>query len=311
MLKYILKRFVYMLFTLWIVITVTFGLIHVIPGDPLGEKAEKLPESVRQNYYKKYGLNKSVPEQYLLYLKGIVTEFNFGESFDHPGRTVISIIKTNAPISARIGLQGLSFGVILGIALGIVAAFNRGKYPDYIVMLIALIGVSIPGFVFAALLQFVFGFKLKWFPITGYEGFKYTILPAFALGLRSIATYARYMRSSTLDVINQDYVLTAKAKGVSEMALVWKHIIRNAIIPAITILGPQIAYIFVGSFVIENIFSIPGFGQYYVTSVASKDYMMIMGQTILLAGLYMFSLLVVDILYGFVDPRIRVSGKAE
>jgi oligopeptide transport system permease protein len=300
-----------MIFTLWIIVTVTFGLMHIIPGDPLGEKADKLPKQVRDNFYAKWGLNKSVPEQYLIYLKGIITNFNFGESVDYPGRTVVSIIKKTAPISARIGIQGLLFGVVLGITLGIVAAFNRGHYPDYIVMIIALLGVSIPGFVFAALLQFVFGFKLKLFPITGFEGFKYTVLPALALGLRSIAIYARYMRSSTLDVINQDYILTAKAKGVSEISLVWKHIIRNAILPAITILGPQIAYIFVGSFVIENIFSIPGFGQYYVTSVASKDYMMIMGQTIMLAGLYMISLLVVDIVYGFVDPRIRVSGKAE
>lgn len=300
-----------MVFTIWVIITVTFFLMHTIPGDPLGEKADKLPDQVKANFYEKYGLNKPVSEQYFLYLKGIVTKFDFGESFDHPGRTVIDIIKNNAPVSAKIGLEGLAFGVLLGIALGIAAAFNRGRLPDYIVMFIALLGVAVPGFVFAALLQFVFGFKLRIFPITGFEGFKYSILPAFALGLRSVALYARYMRSSTLDVINQDYILTAQAKGVSEISLVWKHIIRNAILPAVTILGPQIALVFTGAFVIETIFSIPGFGQYYVTSVASKDYMMIMGQTILVSVLYVVSLLVVDIIYGLIDPRIRVSGNVE
>lgn len=300
-----------MIFTLWVIITITFVLMHAIPGDPLGDKVEKLNEQVKQNYYEKYGLNKSLPEQYGYYLKGIVTRFDLGESFDHPGRTVKDIIVKNAPISAKIGAEGLVLGVTLGIALGVIAAFNRGRYPDYIVMVIALLGVAIPGFVFAALLQFFFGFKLKWFPIQGYEGFKYTILPAIALGLRSVAVYARYMRSSTLDVINQDYILTAKAKGVSDISLVWKHIIRNAILPAITILGPQIAMIFTGAFVIETIFSIPGFGQYYVTSVSSKDYMMIMGQTILISALYIFSLLIVDIIYGLVDPRIRVQGNKD
>ncbi|EQB87275.1 oligopeptide transport system permease protein [Clostridium punense] len=311
MLKYIFKRLIYMVFTLWVIITITFVLMHAIPGDPLGDKVEKLNEQVKQNYYEKYGLNKSLPEQYVYYLKGIVTHFDLGESFDHPGRTVKDIIVKNAPISAKIGAEGLVLGVTLGIALGVIAAFNRGRYPDYIVMVIALLGVAIPGFVFAALLQFFFGFKLKWFPIQGYEGFKYTILPAIALGLRSVAVYARYMRSSTLDVINQDYILTAKAKGVSDISLVWKHIIRNAILPAITILGPQIAMIFTGAFVIETIFSIPGFGQYYVTSVSSKDYMMIMGQTILISALYIFSLLIVDIIYGLVDPRIRVQGNKD
>jgi oligopeptide transport system permease protein len=157
----------------------------------------------------------------------------------------------------------------------------------------------------------VFGFKLRLFPITGYEGIKYTILPAFALGLRSISLYARYMRSSTLDVVGQDYILTAQAKGVSDSALVWKHIIRNAILPAITILGPQIAFVFTGAFVIETIFSIPGFGQYFVTSVASKDFMMIMGQTILVSVLYIVSLLFVDIFYSLIDPRIRVTETSE
>ncbi len=298
-----------MIFTIWIVVTVTFLLMHCIPGDPLGEKVDKLPQQVKENYYKKYGLDKSVGEQYLLYLKGIVTELNFGESINYPGRDVVGIMKTTIPVSAKIGLQGLAFGVVIGIALGIIAAFNRGKYPDYIVMIVALLGVSIPGFVFASLLQFFFGFKWRLLPIQGYEGFKWTILPTFALGLRSIAVYARYMRSSTLDVIGQDYILTAKAKGVSDISLVWKHIIRNAILPAITILGPQIGLICTGSFIIETIFSIPGFGQYYVTSVTGRDFMMIIGQTILVCIIYIVSLLLVDIIYGLIDPRIRLAQK--
>jgi oligopeptide transport system permease protein len=312
MLKFILKRFGYMLVTIWIVITITFMLMHAMPGDPLSALARKLPPQTRENYYEKYGLNKSVPEQYVIYLKNIVTKGNFGESLQYPGRTVVATIAKNAPTSARIGIQAIFIGFTIGVTLGITAAFKRSTWSDYTIMFFALLGVSIPSFVFAALLQYIFGVKLHLFPITGWAKgaaqFKYTILPSIAMSMGSIATYARYMRANCLDVIGQDYVLTAKAKGVSKLALVWKHIIRNAILPAITILGPQIGNIFIGSFVIEGIFAIPGFGNYFVQSVQSNDYTMIMGQTIMLSGVFIIALVLVDIVYGLVDPRIRVSG---
>lgn len=313
MLKFILKRFGYMLVTLWIVITITFMLMHAMPGDPMSALARKLPPQTQENFRIKYGLNKSVPEQYVMYLKNIVTEANFGESLLYPGRTVMGIVKTHSPISARIGLQAIFIGFTIGVTLGITAAFKRNTLSDYTIMFFALLGVSIPSFVFAALLQYVFAVKLKMLPISGWgkgaAQFRYTILPSIAMSMGSIATYARYMRANTLDVIGQDYILTAKAKGVSKLALVWKHIIRNAILPAITILGPQIGGIFVGSFVIESIFAIPGLGNKFIESVTGNDYTMIMGMTIMISAIYIVALVLVDIVYSLVDPRIRVAGR--
>jgi oligopeptide transport system permease protein len=218
------------------------------------------------------------------------------------------------PASARLGLQSVFVGLIIGLILGILAAFRRNTWIDYLVMFIAIIGVSVPSFVVAALVQKALGGDI--FPVVGWpsrhvwtSGFKYTVLPTIALAFGSIATYARYMRTSVLDVINQDYILTAKAKGVSETATIWKHIIRNAILPIVTILGPQIASIITGTFIIERIFSIPGLGQYYVQSISIRDYPMIMATTIFFAFLFIVSVIAVDMLYGVIDPRIRVTGE--
>ena len=307
MFKFTLKRFGYMLLTLFIASSITFMLIHAMPGDPLASAARKLPEQIRANYYAKYGLDQPLLTQYSLFIKNAV-HGNLGESLAFPGRSVTETIKRHAPISAQIGGQGLILGVSIGILLGIVAAFKRGKWPDYLVMFIAIIGISIPSFVVASLLQFAFTVKLNWLPTTGWGQFKNTILPTIALSLAPIATYARYMRANCLDVIGQDYILTAKSKGVSKVSLVFKHVIRNAILPAITLLGPQVANIFTGSFVVESIFSIPGLGQYFVSSVTDRDYTMIMGQSIFVSALFILSLFLVDVIYGLVDPRIRISS---
>jgi oligopeptide transport system permease protein len=307
MFKFTLKRFGYMLLTLFIASSITFMLIHAMPGDPLASAARKLPEQIKANYYAKYGLDQPLLTQYTLFIKNAV-HGNLGESLAFPGRSVTETIKRHAPISAQIGGQGLVLGVSIGILLGIVAAFKRGKWPDYLVMFIAIIGISIPSFVVASLLQFAFTVKLNWLPTTGWGQFKNTILPTIALSLAPIATYARYMRANCLDVIGQDYILTAKSKGVSKVSLVFKHVIRNAILPAITLLGPQVANIFTGSFVVESIFAIPGLGQYFVSSVTDRDYTMIMGQSIFVSALFILSLFLVDIIYGLVDPRIRVSS---
>ena len=307
MFKFTLKRFGYMLLTLFIASSITFMLIHAMPGDPLAVAARKLPEQIKANYYAKYGLDKPLLTQYGLFIKNAV-KGNLGESLAFPGRSVTETIKRHAPISAQIGGQGLIVGVSIGILLGIVAAFKRGKWPDYLVMFIAIVGISVPSFVVASLLQFFFTVKLRWLPTTGWGEFKNTILPTIALSLGSIATYARYMRANCLDVIGQDYIITAKAKGVSKVSLVFKHVIRNAILPAITLLGPQVANIFTGSFVVESIFSIPGLGQYFVSSVTDRDYTMIMGQSIFVSALFIIALFLVDVIYGLVDPRIRVSS---
>ncbi|KOM98145.1 peptide ABC transporter permease [Clostridium botulinum] len=307
MFKYILKRLGYMLLTLWIVITITFVLMHTIPGDPLASSAKRLPPQIRANYYAKYGLDKPLTTQYAVYMKNLL-KGDLGDSLAFAGRSVNTVIKDGLPASARIGIQAVFLGFTLGIILGVVAAFKRNKWPDYIVMFLALIGVSIPSFVFAALLQYIFTVKFMILPTTGWDGAKYTILPTIALSLSPLAIYARYMRNECLDVLGQDYILTAKAKGVSKVSLAWKHIIRNAILPSITILGPQIATILTGSFVIEGIYGIPGLGSSFVGAVNNMDYSMIMGLTVFMATLYIFSLLIVDILYGIIDPRIRITN---
>ena len=305
--RFILKRVGYMLLTLWIVITVTFFLMHSIPGDPLAHMAQNLPPQIRDNYMDRYGLNDPVPVQYGRFMKNLITEGDLGESLRYPGRSVSGTIAQTAPVSGRIGFQALAVGITLGITLGITAALNRNKWPDYLVMFIAILGVTVPIFILAALLQYVFSVKIPILPTTGWGELKHTILPTIAMCFGSIATYARYMRSNVLEITNQDYILTAQAKGVSRFNVIRKHIVRNAILPAVTILGPQIAGIFTGSFIIERIFSIPGLGSYYITSINDRDYTMIIGTTIFYAILFIISKLVVDILYGVVDPRIRAS----
>lgn len=308
MYKFILKRIGYMCFTIVIIITLTFMLMHVIPGDPLGEAAMKMSPEARANFYAKYNLDKPVLTQYTIYLKNIVTKGDFGDSMVYPGRSISKIIKETIPVSAYIGVQSLVFGVVLGLVLGIIAAFNRAKTPDYIVMFIALVFVSIPSFVFAGLLQYAFaGGWLKILPTTGWGQYKHTILPAIAGSFGYVAGYARYMRASCLDVIGQDYIQTAKAKGVPKMSLIWKHILKNAFLPIVTMLGLSVAFMITGSFVIETIFSVPGTGRYFVSAVSNRDYTMIMGITIFDAILYVVALLVIDILYTFIDPRIKIN----
>lgn len=312
MFKYIMKRLGYMVLTMWVVITVTFVLMNTMPGDPISTKAKKMPPQVLENLKAKYNLDKPLYQRYGIYLKNL-TKGDLGSSIETPGLTAKQVIKEKLPASARLGLQAVALGLTIGLILGILAAFNRTSWVDYLVMFIALLGVSVPSFVVAALLQKAFGGDVL--PIVGWPshnvwfgGFKYTVLPTIALSFGSIAVYARYMRTSVLDVVNQDYVLTAKAKGVSKIAMIWKHIIRNAILPVITILGPQIAGVMTGSFVIERMFGVPGLGQYMIESISSRDYTMTMAMTIFFAFLYIVALLVVDLLYGLIDPRIRVAG---
>lgn len=309
--RYVLKRIGYMLLTLWIVVTLTFFLMHSIPGDPLAHMAKKLPEQIRMNYYEKYGLDQPTYVQYGKFMKNLITKGDLGESLRYPGRSVTETITTNARISGTIGFRALAIGVVIGITLGVIAALNRNRWPDYLVMFIAILGVTVPVFIIAALLQYTFSVKFEWLPTTGWGKFKHTILPTIAMCLGPIATYGRYMRSNVLEVVNQDYILTAQAKGVSPFNVVRKHVLRNAILPAITILGPQIAGIFTGSFVVERIFGIPGLGFYYINSINDRDYTMIIGTTVFYAGLFVFSQLVVDLLYGVVDPRIRVSKNSK
>ncbi len=310
MAKYILKRFAYMLVTLFCITAATFFLMHSIPGDPLSYMAKKLPEQTRINYYAKYGLDKSNVEQFGIFLKNVVTKGDFGESLRYPGRSVTDTILKGSAVSAAVGFQALIIGVAIGIALGIVAAYFRNRWPDYLIMFLAILGVTIPVFVFASVMQYLFTVKYRLLPTTGWGGLREMVLPVITLALGSIAGYARYMKSSVLEVINQDYILTARAKGVSEFNILRRHVLRNAFIPALTLLGPEVAAVFTGAFVTEKMFGIPGLGFYYVSSINDRDYTMIIGTTVFYAILFVVIQLVVDILYGVVDPRITLT-KAE
>lgn len=313
MVKYVLKRVGYMIFTLWVITTVTFFMMNLLPGDPISAKAKQLAPQVQANLRAKWLLDKPIYVRYGAYLKNLL-HGDLGESLITPGLTANEVITTRLPASARLGLQAEFAGVIIGIILGVIAAMKRGTWTDYTVMFIAILGISIPSFVVAMLLQKYFSGGVL--PVVGWpstdmwtSGFAYTILPTIALGLGAVAVYSRYMRTSVLDVVNQDYILTARSKGLSEGKIMRRHILRNALLPVITILGPSIAGIITGTFVIETIFVVPGLGKYYVESINNRDYTMIMATTILFSGFYILAVLVVDILYGIIDPRIRISGK--
>lgn len=307
MAKYILKRISYMILTLFIITSATFFLMHSIPGDPLAYMAKNLPEQTRENYYAKYGLDKPKTEQYGIFLKNLLTKGELGESLRYPGRSVTDTILTNSKVSAVPGGLALLIGLVIGVLLGIIAALNRNKWPDYLVMFVAIIGITVPVFVLAAVLQYVFTVKFQVLPTTGWGKPENIILPVAVMCLGTIATYARYVKSNMLDVLGQDYILTAEAKGVDRFHVIKDHVLRNAFLPCLTILGGQISGIFTGAFVVEKIFGIPGLGFYYISSINDRDYTMIIGTTIFAAGLFVIAQLIIDIAYSILDPRIRIK----
>lgn len=307
MAKFIVKRIGYMLVTLFIVVTATFFLMHSIPGDPLAHMARNLPEQTRANYYEKYGLDKSTSEQYLIFMKNLVSKGDLGESLRYPGREVTDTLLTNASVSAQPGGIALLVGITIGILLGIVAALNKNRWPDYIVMFIAILGITVPVFVLASVLQYFLSVKLMVLPTTGWGSWKNVVLPVIVLSFGTIATYARYVKSNMLDVMGQDYILTAEAKGVSKFNVIKSHVLKNAFLPCMTLLVGQVSGIFTGSFVVEKIFGIPGLGFYYINSINDRDYTMIIGTTVFAAALFVFVQLIVDIAYSMMDPRIRVK----
>lgn len=307
MTKYIIKRICYMLLTLFCVATLTFFLMRTIPGDPLANMARQLPEQTKLNFYAKYGLDQPLFTQYLMYMKGLI-RFDLGESIVYPGRTVAGEIAKTSPISGMVGGIALIIGTLIGVILGIVAALKKNQWPDYIVMFIAILGATVPVFVLASLMQYVFAVKLGMVPASGWGKPSNLILPVIVMSFGSIATYARYIKSSMLDTLGQDYVLTARAKGLSETAIILKHVLRNSLIPAVTIFSSSVVGVFTGAFVTERMFSIPGIGFYYVTSINMNDYSMVMGTTIFYAVLFIVMQFVVDFVYMLIDPRIRVAG---
>lgn len=301
-----LKRILYMLLTLLIVATVTFFMMRSIPGDPLGGMARELPEQTKANYYAKYGLDKPLVEQYLIYIKNML-QGDLGESLLYPGRSVSATISATSPVSGLVGGIALVIGLLIGVCLGIIAALKKNQWPDYVVMVIAIMGITIPVFVLVSLMQYFFSIKLGWLPSSGWGEPKHLIMPVIVLSFSTIATYARYIKSSMLDVLDQDYILTARSKGLSEGQIVRRHVLRNSLLPAVTILSGRIVGIFTGAFIVEKMFTIPGIGFYYISSINNNDYTMTMGTTVFYAALFVVMQLVVDFVYMLVDPRIRIS----
>jgi oligopeptide transport system permease protein len=306
MLRYALRRFFYMILTLWLVVSATFFLMKSLPGDPFGEEAMKLTEEQRKILYAQYGLDKPLWQQYLKFLND-TAHGDLGVSYTFPTQKVTDIIKQSFPASLELGLWALLIAVVIGLFLGIIAALNHNKGPDFIAMLTALIGISIPSFILAPILSYWVGVKLGWLPVGLWNGPSYRVLPSVALSLGTLAIVARMMRTSMLDVLNQDYIKTARAKGLSGAAVVTKHTVRNAIMPVITILGPTFVNLITGTLIVEQIFVVPGLGKHFVQSIYSNDYTMITGLTIFYSFILMVVLFLTDMIYGLVDPRIRLA----
>lgn len=302
---YIAKRILLALLTIWVVITVTFFVMHAVPGGPfLAEKA--ISETAQAALEAKYGFDKPLFEQYVTYLKDIVTEFDFGPSVKQRGREVIDIIGDGLKTSAKLGLIAAFSALIVGVVLGAVAALRRNKIIDRVIMVMTTAFVSMPSFIMGSALLLIFAVKLQWFPANG-ESAAGLVLPIITLALYPTAYITRLTRSSMLDVLSQDYIRTAKAKGVSGIKIIFGHALKNSLIPVITYFGPMLAYIVTGSLVVEKIFAVPGVGRSFVNSITSRDYPLIMGTTIILATLIVVMNLVGDILYKVVDPRITLE----
>ncbi|MBP2242440.1 dipeptide transport system permease protein [Cytobacillus eiseniae] len=307
MTAYIIKRLIAMLVTLWLIITLTFFLMHSVPGSPFNEE-RATNETVQKNLEKFYHLDKPLIVQYGLYLKSVVT-FDFGPSIKKSSQTVNDMLGRGFPVSFELGIVTLLVAVISGITLGMIAALRHNGIIDYAAMTIAVLGISIPNFVMATLLIQQVAVNWGILPVATWVSPKHMILPTLALATGPMAIIARLTRSSMLEVLTQDYIRTAKAKGLSPVKIVFKHALRNALLPVVTVLGSLAASILTGTFVIEKIFAIPGMGKYFVESINQRDYPVIMGTTVFYSAILIMLLFLVDIAYGILDPRIKLHKK--
>lgn len=307
---YTIKRLIAGVITVWFIATATFFAMHNVPGDPLmNDKA--VTAEIRINLEKKYGLDKPLGEQYVIFL-GNMLKGDFGISFTQQNRRVNDIIRDHFPVSATLGVLAILIAAVGGVLWGALTALYRNRTPDVVIMFLVILGISVPSFVFAALGQLLLvninklvGYSL--IPVAGWGTIWHMLMPALVLGLGTMALLTRLMRSSMLEVVNEDYIKTARAKGLSPTRIFFRHQLRNAILPVVTVLGPQIAVITTGGFVVELVFAIPGLGRYFVQAVQQLDYTVIMGTTVFYGAFLVFMVIVVDILYGFIDPRVRLS----
>ncbi|MBP3041126.1 ABC transporter permease [Bacillaceae bacterium Marseille-Q3522] len=306
MVKYLGKRILFMLVSLFLIITATFFLMRLAPGNPFASE-RNVPPEIEANLNAHYGLDRPWYVQYTDYLLRVV-KWDFGPSFKYESQSVNDIINDGFPISLLLGLEAICIAIAFGVILGVIAALRHNKWEDYGAMVIAVFGISVPSFIMATFLQYFLAIKTGWFPVARWESFVHTILPALSLAATPMAYIARLTRSSMLEVLSNDYIKTAKSKGLNEWAITIKHTIRNAMLPVVSYMGPLSAAIITGSFVVENIFAIPGLGTHFVTSITNRDYTVIMGVTVFYSILLLLSVLLVDIIYGLIDPRIKLAG---
>ncbi|MBU3106534.1 ABC transporter permease [Clostridium gasigenes] len=305
MVKYIGKRIFTSILTIWVVVTLTFFLMRAMPGGPF--TGEKMTPEIKANLEEKYGLDKSLGQQYGMYMKNLL-KGDLGVSMIFKGREVVDTIKTSLPASAKVGGAAIMFSIVLGVLLGIISALKIGKWQDKLCMLIATLGVTIPSFVIGATLIYIFTVELRLLPATGLSSWKNYIMPVIALSGSSLAFITRLTRSRMLDVLKADYIRTAKAKGLSKKTVVFKHALRNSLIPIVTYLGPLIAGVLTGSFIVEKVFGIPGLGNEFVSSVTNRDYSTVLGLVVFYCTFIIICNLVVDILYVVIDPRIKLEN---
>lgn len=302
MLKYILKRLLAVIPVLWVVATITFFLMRLAPGGPFSSE-KQVPEEIMKNLEAKYHMDEPLPMQYLRYL-GQVAQGDLGPSFRYTSRTVNEIIIETFPVSAKVGLLGLLYALLLGIFSGVFAASKPNSARDYVSMAFSMLGICLPSFVIGPLFMLVFAVKLEWFNVGGWETPKDVVLPAITLGTMYAAYFARLTRAGILDVIKQDYIRTAYAKGLPAWLVMYRHTLKGGLLPTVSFLGPAAAAILTGSLVVESIFNIPGLGRFFVQSALNRDYTLVMGTVLFIALLIVIMNLLVDVAYAFLNPRI-------
>jgi oligopeptide transport system permease protein len=303
--RFLVGRLFSAVLTIWVVATITFFLMHSIPGGPF-QRDKQLPEEVVRALEAKYHLDDPLWRQYVDYMRGLL-RWDLGPSFQKVGVSVNEIIAQSFPVSMKLGLWAMAGVLFLGLPFGVLSALRNGRPEDHLIRLLATLGQTIPSFVLATALIYLFCGLYNLLPSYGLRSWRHYILPVIALGGYSLSFVTRLTRSSLLEVLQQDYIRTARSKGASEFAVVFRHALRNALVPVVTYVGPLIAGILTGSFVVEKIFAIPGLGKFFVDSITNRDYTVLMGVTVLDAVLLCIAILAVDLLYGVIDPRIRVD----
>lgn len=306
MAKYIVKRALIGVVTLFALATITFFMMHIIPGSPFAGETSRLPAFVRETLIESYGLDQPLTTQFATYLKNVL-HGDFGTSLNRRGRDVVDIILTGLPATASLGIVAFCIALSVGVFLGTAAAFSKQKWVSGAVAFLSTIGVSVPSFLLALLMMLVFGVLLGWLPIVGLSSWRHYIMPSIALALSPIAMITRLVRTSLMEVMRQDYMVLARSKGTSELKVIIRHALKNALVPVITYAGPLIATLLTGSFVVETLFSVPGIGAEFVNSVSNRDYTLIMALTIFYGSFIIIANIVTDLITAAMDPRIRLK----